>query len=615
MPKFHNKSNRDIDLIYNGRKIRIPRNGIIEGPPHLKLYKGLELYVESAIPTPDVSQKIESVEEINQLNVTNINKTIKHIKEYEGLPSISICILTKNKLNLISDCINSILEKVKYPNTKIMIFDTGSTESEVLQYYKTLVGTRIPITIHNIGAYHFSKNYNDGINKFVDTDYCIIQNNDTVALNDYISRLMKVAIVEKIGACGPRMLYKNGNIQHDGQFMFNHKVGSGFINPGHVNMNRNPSEVGGGRKVVDGITGAGLLVRTKLYKSLGGFNNSFKDIYQDVHFNMLLRGAGYLSICDWDALIHHYDNTSRKELWNVQEEAAKMWKDSNYLFHELIPQDARLRGWKRETPVFSIITLVNNKEQYLSFLEDLKKQKFNKEFEIIALPNFNNEFKGASEALNIGKDLAEGDYVVYCHQDLKVPENWLQKISRNLNSLSNTNVGFVGMAGVLFTEDGAHKKEDAAIFLSNLNSKQEKFSDYYKKVVGETFEVQCLDELCIIGKRADPYRFDEANFDHYHWYGADICLQAISNGKKNYAINSECFHISDGISNLYKSNHKEKYIEGAKRIYIKWISKINKFRSTTAVFNKSTKSIKFLFHKALSENVRSYFDEEIKMPE
>lgn len=614
MPKFMNTTKSRIDLIYNGKKISIPSGGIIEGPPHLKLYKGLTLYTDQQPNLKVELSKIDTSTDINKENIDNVQKTIDYIKKYSALPSISICILTKNKYNLISDCVYSILEKVQYPNTKILIFDTGSTDKEVLEFYKTLGDKKFPIQIYNIGNYQFSKNYNDGINKYVDTDYCIIQNNDTLALNDYISKLMKVAIIEKIGACGPRMLYKNGNIQHDGQFMFNHGIGNGFINPGHVNMNKNPLQVGGGRKIVDGITGAGLLVRTELYKKLGGFNENFKDIYQDVHFNMLLRGSGYLSICDWDALINHYDNTSRKELWNIHDEAAKMWKDSNYLFHELIPTDMRLRNFKRKVPIFSIVTLVNNKEQYLNFMEDLKKQKFNGNFEVIALPNFNNEYSSAAEALNVGKDMAEGDYVFYCHQDLRVPENWLQKIAININNLQSSNVGFIGMAGVLFTEDEPKKKQDGAIYLSNLNSKKEKYSDVYRKLLGDVFEVQCLDELCIIGKRSDPFRFDETNFNHYHWYGADICLQAIDAGKKNYAINSECFHISDGIGNFKNQIHIDKYLEGLRKIYAKWSSKINKFRTTTASFNKTTKSAKILMYPTLSEELKSKFNEVYEFP-
>jgi GT2 family glycosyltransferase len=383
MPTFKNTSKVRIDMIYNGRKISIPPNGTIEGPPHLKIYKGLQV-VSTDVPFQPI-QKISISSEINQNNIQEIQKVQNHINEYSELPSISICILTKDKYELITDCINSILDKVFYPNTKIIVADTGSSDEKVLNYYKSLKNTRIPIEVYNIGKFHFGKNYNTVLFNISKTDYSIIQNNDTIALNDYISKLMKIAIVEKVGGCGPRMLYKNGLIQHDGQYMFNHAVGTGFINPGHTNISKHPNDVPKGRHIVDGITGAGLLVRNSLYKKLKGFDENFKDIYQDVHFNMVLRGNGYISVCDRDAEIIHYDNTSRKELWKAQEEAAKMWQDSNYLFHTLIPNDNVLRSYKRKNYTFSIITLVNNKEQYNNFLNDLKNQKYSNNFEVIAI--------------------------------------------------------------------------------------------------------------------------------------------------------------------------------------------------------------------------------------
>jgi hypothetical protein len=278
----------------------------------------------------------------------------------------------------------------------------------------------------------------------------------------------------------------------------------------------------------------------------------------------------------------------------------------------LIPKNPILSNFKRKSPIFSIVTLVNNKEQYTNFLNDLKKQTFKGKFEIVALPNFNNEYASASEALNIGKDLSEGKYVIYCHQDLRVPDYWLKKMSLIINTIDDTSLGFIGMAGVSYLDDP--RQLDGAIYLSNTNVNNIKNSDVYKNMLGDKFEVQTLDELCIIGKRDSKYRFDETNFNHYHWYGADICMQAIIDGKKNYAINSDCFHLSDGIYNLFKEQHVEKYIEGAKKMYLKWGPKKDKFRTTTATFNKSTKTIRILFYSLLPESIKSRFTESIIMP-
>ena len=154
-----------------------------------------------------------------------VRKASEFIKNYnqESLPSVGICILTKDSLELITDCVESIRKEVKYPNTKLYLFDTGTEDRRVLSYYDSLKKNYpFPIEIYNLGKFHYSKNYNEGL-KSIDTDYALIQNNDTVALNDYISRLMKLAVVDKVGVSGPRMLYKNFKIQHDGQRLYNHQ--------------------------------------------------------------------------------------------------------------------------------------------------------------------------------------------------------------------------------------------------------------------------------------------------------------------------------------------------------------------------------------------------------
>ena len=84
MPKFKNNSKSRIDLIYNGRKIMIPVGGIIEGPPHLKLYKGLELYNEGFVVQPNRSPIIEFIQSVisSILFLVNIQIEIEGKEQY-----------------------------------------------------------------------------------------------------------------------------------------------------------------------------------------------------------------------------------------------------------------------------------------------------------------------------------------------------------------------------------------------------------------------------------------------------------------------------------------------------------------------------------------------------
>lgn len=634
MPKFRNVTKNTINIISNGRKMSIPPNGEISGPPEYVSYSGLRAIdgigapegksiditksllaaknlssrvsnstlvqahnkniitpnVRSNHPTRYSMMKIPDIVPIDETFDKNkeIEKTKSYLYNYpHRLPTIGICILTKNSLDLIKDCCDSIFDKVMYPATKIYIFDTGTTEQAVLKYYAEIKSDKkFPVEIINVGNYHFGSNYNTGVDK-VDTDFVMIQNNDTKVLTDYISKLMRISIIEKVGMTGPRMLHKNGTIQHDGQRLYNAE--GKLENPGHVNYGA-PRELPGGRHVVDGITAAGVLMQTKWFKHIGKFDAGFKDIYQDVHLCMRNRQEGKISVCDRDAIIYHYDNTSRKLLWNDPRKVADMGKDHNYLYAKV--NSGELSFTRKAKRKFSIITLVNNNQQYFDFLEDIRKQNTRDSFEIIALPNYNNEYKSCAQALNVGMDISEAEYCIICHQDLKMGPDWLSKISSHIDELNSHGVywGTLGMAGGLRT---AKDHDIAAIYLDNKDmgkgSNDETCVDIYSKKYGKRVEVQTLDELCIITKTNIGIRFDEVNFSHYHWYGADFCLNSLSRGYKNYAIDASCFHISDGFSNLLKDDHKAKFLEGAANLYSKWRKLYPFFRTMTTSFSKTIK--------------------------
>jgi GT2 family glycosyltransferase len=583
--KLINEKKKALTIIYQGKRVVVYPGQIIEGPVQLTIYGLTPLQTnmagEVSAVIPSVEQKVNSYKTVNDIEV---DKAIKYIQSYnkERCPSVAICILTKDSYALISDCIESIERHVEYPNTEIYIFDTGTTDPQTLEYYtKKIASCRFPLTIASVGEFHFSRNYNAGLKK-VTSEYYLIQNNDTVALNDYVSKLMRVAILDKVGACGPRMLYKDGRIQHDGQVIYNHQD-KGFGSPTHVNLGRNPHGVPTGRLPADGITCAGMLVRSSVYWEAGGLNERYHDIFQDVELNIKIRMNGHAIICDRDALIHHYDNTSRNHFWAQNVEKLKLKHlDYSLLFGKF---NNDLKYAERFKKRFSIVTLVNNEQLYLDFLNDLKKQECNFDFEIIALPNFNNEYTSCAEALNIGLDVAEGEYIFMAHQDLRAPENWLENVMDHIKNLiaSDVKFGVLGMAGSWVN----NASEGGVIYLTGNE-------DAYKGTPYETkAEVQCLDELCLIVRRNNDFRFDVNTCNGYHCYGTDLCLNYLTKGYRNFAINAPCTHLSDGFKNISNVENLHKFTECTFNVFKKWRGIVPAFRNTTARFSTVENSVKF----------------------
>ena len=299
---------------------------------------------------------------------------------------------------------------------------------------------------------------------------------------------------------------------------------------------------------------------------------------------MMNRIKGKASVCDRDSIIYHYDNTSRKKLWNDPKKIQDMRTDHNYLFSKIANGEMPVKNRKRKK--FSIITLVNDNNQYFDFMTDIQNQSSIDSFEVIALPNYNNEYKSCAQALNVGMDMSESEYCILCHQDIRMDEKCLDSISKHIDELNKDKInwGVLGMAGSYFNAIG---DQDGVSYLTNKDSSGKMNYEVAVSQKGSRAAVQTLDELCLITKTNIGIRFDEATFNHYHWYGADFCLSALARGYKNYAINAPCFHVSDGFSNLAKIEHRDKFLEGAASLYAKWRASFPSFRTTTANFTKT----------------------------
>ena len=244
---------------------------------------------------------------------------------------------------------------------------------------------------------------------------------------------------------------------------------------------------------------------------------------------------------------------------------------------------------------FSIITSVYNLEDYTIFLESLKNQKGNHSLEVIGVPNFYNFFNSAYKALNTGGDVASGKIIIYCHDDIVVSSEWLNKVKYHIEEIekSRQQVGVIGPAGITKNEAGVY-------YLLNENgipyNKIQASVDRHSSVTPlQRYEVQTLDEMCLITLKSNNLRFDDTQLTGWHFYGANLCLKAMSKGLTNWAIDAYTFHKSDGSKNLSNKEKYDKYEECARR-FDTWAKNlgIESWRTTTA---KSHSNLLHLFPK------------------
>lgn len=139
-------------------------------------------------------------------------------------------------------------------------------------------------------------------------------------------------------------------------------------------------------------------------------------------------------------------------------------------------------------------------------------------------------FTSAPKAYNEALARSSNDLIVFCHQDVYLPEGWLEDLRRALNylAIADPNWGVLGCSGM--TVDRQHWRY---LYSSGLG------------VSGNPLEhpkpIQTLDEIVLILRKSSGLRFDE-QLPHFHLYGTDICLRASSRDMTSYVVSAFCIH-------------------------------------------------------------------------
>lgn len=146
----------------------------------------------------------------------------------------------------------------------------------------------------------------------------------------------------------------------------------------------------------------------------------------------------------------------------------------------------------------------------------------------------------ASIAYNAGIDKTTARYCVFAHQDVYLPNGWIDRLATTITSLDriDRNWAVAGLFGV--SESGAHV---GRVWSTGIG-----------KELGKAFErpiaVQSIDELLIVLDRSKGLRFDQA-LPGFHMYGTDIVQQARATGFGSYVIHAPVVHNSQSVRTLH----------------------------------------------------------------
>ena len=264
-----------------------------------------------------LNEHLERVGISGQAIDSRIPSTYKMQCDIIGNPLVSILIPTKDHIEDLAKCVDSIESISTYSNYEIIVIENNSTEKETFDYYKLLEKKyeNVKVVVWDETGFNYSKINNFGF-KCAKGEYIVLMNNDIEVLTPtWIEEMLMFTQRSDVGAAGMMLYYPDDTIQHAGVI-----IGIGgdpeMAVAGHSHKYFRRGDYGYASRLtiaqnLSAVTAACLMVRADVYKEVGGLDETFAVAFNDVDFCLKIRDAGYLIVWTPYAEAYHYESKSR----------------------------------------------------------------------------------------------------------------------------------------------------------------------------------------------------------------------------------------------------------------------------------------------------------------
>lgn len=220
-------------------------------------------------------------------------------------PSIDIIIPTRDRIELVRQCIDAIEEKTTYPKYDIIILDNDSVEPESLAYFNE---TKYAV-IHCPGPFNYAKIVNRGVDHS-SADYIVTLNNDTVVVTpDWLEQMISLCSLDDVGVVGACLLDQAGHKEHESIVITPY--------PQHLRTDSNYPHVDYfslAVRDVAAVTGAVQMVNREFWQSLGGMDEQLKVVMNDVDICLRSQMEDRYVVYTPNVKLFHHVGSSRGDL-------------------------------------------------------------------------------------------------------------------------------------------------------------------------------------------------------------------------------------------------------------------------------------------------------------
>jgi N-acetylglucosaminyl-diphospho-decaprenol L-rhamnosyltransferase len=213
---------------------------------------------------------------------------------------VSVIVLNYNGRKWLADCLDALVTQQNAPTFEVVFVDNASSDGSAEFVAERYPSVRVVRNARNLG---FAAGNNSGA-RVARGAWLAFLNNDTVAAREWVAKLWQAATdpghQENVALVTSRIesLARPGVLDSAGDGYL--RAGGAFKRGHGAQASTFPQS-----EEVFGACGAAFMIRRDVFDALGGFDERFFMVYEDVDLSYRARLAGFRCWYEADAVVRH----------------------------------------------------------------------------------------------------------------------------------------------------------------------------------------------------------------------------------------------------------------------------------------------------------------------